>query len=1009
MSVPEQIPYVGYVANGQTTEFPITFDLHDPEYLIVTVNKEIPVVGTYTVDINSLKVVFATAPTDGTQVELYRETELNRDTNYQKYDNSFRAEAVNYDFDKIWHVLQEQDMIDAELLARLKGEIEWRRTHDANFDELAKMRDAQVFTGLKRYIDTITAASNPNIFDGVSAGVVFALDKKSVQTHLDEIIELLNNGHLDISVEAERAKQAEDLLNEKIDQKSNSLTNLIDSESERAKSAEQNLQLQITTGNSGIKYFDTEAQVLAFTPGESDPKQAYAFDTKKNYLWIGSNWKDEGKSPVDVARDYTNTAIEGIFTKNISNIAVSPIFGYGINTDTPETTKFTAPGDLRAYLKIDVSSLSSLIVSNATSASFAAKWKWIFRDANDAYISMSSTIGSGQFVIPHGAKWAYRTYQIGDAGAYENSNLSIIGVLSYSVNNHIDAAIKENNPVVLAEANDYTNTALYGNPEDAVSITAIPGFAVDTTPTKPNFLTPETASDKRKYISFDVSNYSHLTVSNSLTDSGVGSWYWVFETNTGGKIVSSSRYNGKFEIPANAVKAYRTVYYKSEFVEYDDIAHGLTITATPRKPRIQPQLNYLTQQINEIIDNGGASLAAFVALDAIIKKMEDMFVQKNFISPNDFEDSTQFARLKSAVDFVRTQGYGIIELGIDAYSNTNLWTFPEALTLPTNCWIYVNNSTVKRGNQVFDNIFRNDGIVPDPDPFKIAKELNPNANIRIFGNDKTLSIVDGNYNNAYTAPHPVNGGDPVPWVSDFYGWRAQSILFANTTGHRVYNLTLKDSTNWTISNEHGCAYAKFHDLIFRTIVKNGDGIDVRQGCNNIEIFNISGTTSDDMVACSALNNFVQSFPSGDYIFPTQVGGYMDRGFGSDITDVKIWNIRGNNSNGGVRLLWTGGSKMKNVSVNDVADDIGSFFYYAVYIHTGQYGGTAVMGDAQNITVNNVVSNKSDTVVKLDAPLKNCWFNKIIQKKATSTPIIQTGEHYAEDNVKRTNVKNEPPQ
>ncbi len=304
MSVPEQIPYVGYVANGQTTEFPITFDLHDPEYLIVTVNKEIPVVGTYTVDMNALKVVFATAPTDGTQVELYRETELNRDTNYQKYDNSFRPEAVNYDFDKIWHVLQEQDMIDAELLARLKTEIEWRRTHDANFDELAKMRDAQIFSGLKGYVDTLYSASNPNIFEGVTAGIVFALDKKSVQTHLEIIYEQLKNNHSELDErlieEVERATVVEQELNNIITDAQN---NIIE-EKNRAIGVEENLQLQISTGNAGIKYFSTEAEVLAFTPGAEDPKQAYAFDTKKNYLWDGSTWKDEGVTQLDLAKDF---------------------------------------------------------------------------------------------------------------------------------------------------------------------------------------------------------------------------------------------------------------------------------------------------------------------------------------------------------------------------------------------------------------------------------------------------------------------------------------------------------------------------------------------------------------------------------------------------------------------------------------------------------------------------------------------------------------------------------
>ncbi|HAV5699788.1 TPA: hypothetical protein JI136_12365 [Acinetobacter baumannii] len=252
MSVPEQIPYVGYVANGQTTEFPITFDLHDPEYLIVTVNKEIPVVGTYTVDMNALKVVFATAPTDGTQVELYRETELNRDTNYQKYDNSFRPEAVNYDFDKIWHVLQEQDMIDAELLARLKSEIEWRRTHDANFDELAKMRDAQIFSGLKGYIDTLYSASNPNIFDGVTAGIVFALDKKSVQTHLEIIYQMLNNNHSEVdgkvAVERERAMQKEA-----------ELLQAIVSEVARATGVEQEILVRLNALGGGVFGFMTYA------------------------------------------------------------------------------------------------------------------------------------------------------------------------------------------------------------------------------------------------------------------------------------------------------------------------------------------------------------------------------------------------------------------------------------------------------------------------------------------------------------------------------------------------------------------------------------------------------------------------------------------------------------------------------------------------------------------------------------------------------------------------------
>lgn len=299
MSVPEQIPYVGYIANGQSTEFPITFDLHDPEYLVVTLNKEIPVIGTYVIDMNALKVVFATAPKSGDQVELYRETTLNRDIDYKSYDNSFRPETVNYDYDKIWHVLQEQGMINAETLAKIKEEIEWRRTHDANFDELTKMRDAQIFSGLKGYIDTLYAASNPNVFDGVTAGIVFALDKKSVQTHLEIIYEMLENNRIDFeeALESEKNRAIEveaDLLKQ------------IQDEVLRATGVEESLQLQVSTSNAGIKYFSTEAELLATTPGATDPKQAYAFDTKKNYLWTGAIWKDEGLSQLDQAKAFAN-------------------------------------------------------------------------------------------------------------------------------------------------------------------------------------------------------------------------------------------------------------------------------------------------------------------------------------------------------------------------------------------------------------------------------------------------------------------------------------------------------------------------------------------------------------------------------------------------------------------------------------------------------------------------------------------------------------------------------
>lgn len=143
MAVPEQTPYVGYTANGTTTEFPITFSLPNSRYLVVTVNKEVPPVGAYNVSNN--KVIFVTAPISGAQVELYRETQLDRTNNYKAYDNSFRPETVNFDFDKIWQKLQEQHMIDAQLLARVKEEVEWRRANDKLLQSQLDMLNGLVY------------------------------------------------------------------------------------------------------------------------------------------------------------------------------------------------------------------------------------------------------------------------------------------------------------------------------------------------------------------------------------------------------------------------------------------------------------------------------------------------------------------------------------------------------------------------------------------------------------------------------------------------------------------------------------------------------------------------------------------------------------------------------------------------------------------------------------------------------------------------------------------------
>lgn len=216
MSVPEQVPYKEYRATGSNNSFEITFYLPDPKDLVVMVNKEIPLVGAYSIQGNT--VVFSTPPNEGDLVELTRDTQMDRETNFKSYDNSFRPETINFDLDKIWLVLQESNLVDAKILARLKQEIEWRRTHDFNYDELAQVREKQLFDALKGYTDTLLASTNPGVFQGVIAGVVFARDGKSIQTHIEEILDVLAANRIDID-----SKAPQEYVDEQLNQKANSV------------------------------------------------------------------------------------------------------------------------------------------------------------------------------------------------------------------------------------------------------------------------------------------------------------------------------------------------------------------------------------------------------------------------------------------------------------------------------------------------------------------------------------------------------------------------------------------------------------------------------------------------------------------------------------------------------------------------------------------------------------------------------------------------------------------
>ncbi|RKG45164.1 MULTISPECIES: SGNH/GDSL hydrolase family protein [Acinetobacter] len=110
MAVSEQVPYIEHIGNGVTTSFALEFDCDNQDHLIVLVDDVEPVVGAWS--LNGGAVIFGTAPEDGKKITIQRNTPFSRNTDYQSYNNSFRPQSVNGDFDRVWYKIQELGVKD---------------------------------------------------------------------------------------------------------------------------------------------------------------------------------------------------------------------------------------------------------------------------------------------------------------------------------------------------------------------------------------------------------------------------------------------------------------------------------------------------------------------------------------------------------------------------------------------------------------------------------------------------------------------------------------------------------------------------------------------------------------------------------------------------------------------------------------------------------------------------------------------------------------------------------
>ena len=275
------------------------------------------------------------------------------------------------------------------------------------------------------------------------------------------------------------------------------------------------------------------------------------------------------------------------------------------------------------------------------------------------------------------------------------------------------------------------------------------------------------------------------------------------------------------------------------------------------------------------------------------------------------------------------------------------WEIDKTILLPSNITILLDNCHLRLKDGVFENIFRSENLYRT-DTYTAEQEQ---TNIRILGYGN--AVLDGGNPNGLTEATSCKNGMPHVRHNNL-------ILLHNVNGYVLEGFKLINQRWWAI-NQIFCRNGRLSHLSFFNgeLQPNQDGINLRIGCNNILIEDISGRTGDDVIALSG-------FPKGSDSLLAVEGKDMD------IHDVTIRNVRASTRQTIVAMRNNDGAKMYRVTVENVADVPSEYTPWGV-VKIGENNyyreRPSVLGETREIYVRNIHSGGAGCVF-LGASLQN---------------------------------------
>ena len=383
----------------------------------------------------------------------------------------------------------------------------------------------------------------------------------------------------------------------------------------------------------------------------------------------------------------------------------------------------------------------------------------------------------------------------------------------------------------------------------------------------------------------------------------------------------------------------------------------------------------------------------------------DGSLSTNVITPNDFPGS-DVERINRAIEVAAKTGRRVViprENLTPWMEQSEIWLLDSAILLRSNTRLELDNCQIKLSDRCRDNLMRNvyvrDGITTN-------LHVRGIGNVILEGADHPRATGDsgktlGNGHRGYT--YGTDAG--LPGANQKGGERNFGIHLTYVEDFSLEGFTMKDSHCWAICLRQ-CAKGTLRDLGFESRgfkmidgvwrqIMNQDGIDLRQGCHDILIENITGYTGDDLIALTSV------------AIAGSVTGDRD-----DIHHVTLRNISSSTRGHLVLLLNNNGIKMHDILIDGLTDTNpggpkkGDFALppakAAVQIGAPQYGGIAPVGDTSNVTIRSVASRGRHGIL-IAGSLSESTISNVVTRGTNEPVTVESGPQYVR-NVTITDVR-----